>query len=233
MASIIDSFRETFTDNLSFFKILVFAIPVYYSYDLYLKSTKDFTGFTLLASITIFLLFGFLIKTTSNVLNEGNSVLPSLNPIPLVIAAIKGILAIGPLTFISVLLGNYFASLINIILWLDVTLKTIIWLLVASISMTAFLMFVKREKIVDAYDFKILSAKAGDFMISLIFFIIQMVIMNTIIFGFIGYTIIVLFGVGPILYFILSMAVVYNVGVMGHYMAQLQYELLSYDKDGY
>lgn len=233
MASIIDSFRETFTDNLSFFKLIVFAIPVYFSYDLFLKSTKDFTGFILLLSITIFLLFGFLIKTTSNVLNEGNSVLPSLNPIPLVIAAVKGLLAIGPLTFVAILLGSYFASLINIIFWLDITLKVIIWLLVASISLTAFLMFVKRERILDAYDFKILSAKAGDFMISLVFFVLQLVILDALTIGFVAYTLIVLFGVGPILYFVLSMAVVYNVGVIGHYMAQLQYELLSYDKDGY
>lgn len=233
MASIIDSFRETFTDNLSFLKFIVFAIPIYYSYGLFLNSTRDFTACILLSGLTIFLLFGFLIKTTSNVLNEGNSVLPSLNPFPIANAAVKGLLAIGPLTLVSILLGNYFASMINIIFWLDMTLKFIIWLLVASISLTAFLMFVKRERISDAYDFKILSAKAGDMMISLLFFVLQLVIVDAITIGFVAYTLIVLFGVGPILYFFLSMAIVYNVGVTGHYMAQLQYELLSYDKDGY
>lgn len=227
MASIIDAYRETFSDNFSFFKIATFAIPVYFCYALFIGSKGDFTGFTWLTVITVFFLFGFLIKTTNGVLNEANSVLPSLNPLKLAFAAFKGIIAIGPITLITILLTNYICSLINIIPWLDITLKVILWFVAAAVIVTSFLMFVKREKIKDAYNIKLLFDKAGDLIVRLLVFIIQIVLINLVIAGFFAYTLIVLFGFGPVLDAFLAYVLVFNVGVIGHYLAQLQYESLG------
>lgn len=227
MASIIDSFRETFGDNLSFVKFIVLAIPVYFCYSLFLTSKNDFSGFNFLLWTTIFFLFGFLIKTTNNVLNDKDTVLPPLNPFKLALASIKGIIAIGPLTLIVLSLANYVASLINIISWLDITLKTILWLTAAAISLTAFLLFVKDEKILDAYKLKVVFDKSGDLIIAIIVFLIQLLVANFIPVGFLAYTLIILFGIGPVLYFFLAYAIVFNVGVTGHYMAQLQYEVMG------
>lgn len=227
MASIIDSFRETFCDNLSFLKLAVLAVPVYFSYILFINSTKDFTGFNILLYITIFFLFGFLIKTTNGILNEADSILPSINPFKLALAAIKGLIAIAPITIISIMLANYINSLINIIPWLDITLKSLIWIIVLSIAITSFLMFVKKERIKDAYNIKILFDKSGDLIVRIIIFTIQVLIINLIIIGFLAYTIIVLFGIGPILYAFIAYAIVYNIGVLGHYLAQIQYEVFD------
>lgn len=233
MASIIDSFRETFSDNYAFPKLLVFAVPLYFSYDLYMKSNNNYTAFTWLFSITLFFLFGFLVKVTSGVLNERNSVLPPLNPFQLALASTKGLIAIAPSAAVAILAADYFSSLINILAWVDITLKSVIWLLVVSIILTSFLMFVRREKITDAYNMKTLSDKAADLMVSLIFFILQLVIANVFTTAFIGYVILILFGVGPVLYFYVSLAVAFNIGVMGHYLAQLQYEILGYDRENF
>ncbi len=231
MASIIDSFRETFTDNMSFFKLLTFAVPLYFAHDLYLKNPQQPTGALWLAGITIFFLFGFLIKVTSEVLNEGDSVLPFLNPLKLAFASIKGIIAVGPITWIAVSIANYVIPKVNVIDWFNITFQVIIWLIVIGMALTSFLMFVKNEKIADSYNFKVLFNKSADLSIAIIFFILQIILMNLPTTVFIGYILLVLFGFGPLFYFFAAYAIVFNVAVTGHYMAQLQYEVLGLDKD--
>lgn len=231
MASIIDSFRDTFSDNAAFFKLIVFAIPIYISYDWYLKGSSETVAFDWLISITIFFLFGFMIQTTRRVLNEDESILPPLNPFKFAMSSIKGLLAIAPVSLGVAFLANYLSSFINLVGWLDVSLRVILWLLVIAISMTSFLMFVKRESIADAYNLKTLSDKAADLMVALIFFVIQLFFANLVTTAFLGYVLYILFGFGPILYFYISLAVVFNVGATGHYLAQLQYEILGYDRE--
>lgn len=230
MASIVDSFRETFSDNFSFLKFFVLSIPLYFSYELYVNAKNDYSGFFWLFGLTLFFLFGFLIKVTNRVLNESDSVLPSLNPLKLAFSAFKGIIAIGPLTWISCALANYVCSFINIIPWLDITLKTLIWLVAAAISVTAFLMFAAKEKIIDAYHLKVLSDKAGDMIVVLLFFVLQLLVINIPTTVFIGYTLLVLFGFGPVFNAFIAIAIVFNVAVTGHYLAQVHYELFSYEK---
>lgn len=231
MASIIDSFREAFGDNLSFLKVMVFAIPVYFSYQLYVTSKTDYTGFFFLADITVFLLFGLLIKITNGVLNERDSVFPSLNPLPIIMSAFKGILAILPYTLISCLIAGYISSSVNVIPWFDITVKSLAWIVVSAVIFTSFLMYCTRERITDAYNLKTFSEKAGDSIFMIIFFVLQLVVINIPTTAFVGYIILVLFGfdgsLSWIFYFYLAMVLVFNVAMAGHYFAQLHYELLG------
>lgn len=222
MASIVDSFREVFTDNLSFLKIIGLAIPVYYSYDLFAHAF-------FLVVLTVFLLFGFFVEVTKNVVSEGDRILPSLNPFTLAFSALKGIVAIGPTVLVCCFLANYLCSLINIIFWLDITLKILIWLVAASIIVTAYLMFSTKGNILDAYNLIVMYQKSGDVIVVLIFFLIQLTIINLPTTGFIGYTVLVLFGFGPIFNFYIAMAIVFNIAVAGHYLAQAHYENLTYN----
>ena len=80
MASIKDAFEESFQDNHAIIKYILFAIPVYYCVHLYSNATKgDLTGFWWMFGVTYLLLFGFLIKCTTNVRNGKDHVLPSFN----------------------------------------------------------------------------------------------------------------------------------------------------------
>lgn len=227
MASIIDSFREVFTDRLSFLKIIVLAIPVYASYQVYLQPNTNFTLFFWLTGITALLLFGFLLNITNNVINARDSVLPSLNIFKFITLTAKGIIAIGPTVLISYLLATYVCSLINIMPWVDIVLKSMIWIVVASVIIASFLMFSAKGRILDAYNFGVLSQSSGDLIVVFIFFIIQLVIINIPTSAFIGYTILILFGYGPIFDFFLALAIVFNVAVTGHYMAQVHYETIT------
>lgn len=227
MASIIDSFRETIGDNKSLVKLAVLAAPVFFAYQLYISSKQDFTFFYMVAYIVGFFLFGFLIKVTNGVLDERDTVLPSLNVLKWSWSAIKGLAAVLPYVLICCMLANYFSSIINIISWLDITLKTIIWLVAVAIIITAFLMFVTREKISDAFNIKLLFEKAGDLITMLIFLVIQLIIINIPTTAFVGYTLFVLFGSGNIFAYYLAIALVFNIAMIGHYLAQLHYEVLG------
>lgn len=233
MASIIDSFRDTFSDNLAFFKFIVFAVPIYFLYDLFLKGESNTAMFSWLFGILVFFLFGFLIQTTRRVLNEDESVLPPLNPVKFAVSSVKGLLAVAPIGCISYFLGNLLASFINIYSWVDVTLKSILWIVMASVPLTAFLMFIRRERVVDAYNLQAISDKAADLIVGIIFFIIQLFVANLVTTAFLGYVLYILFGFGPIFYFFASVAIVFNVGATGHYLAQLQYEVLGYDRENF
>lgn len=231
MASIVDSFRDIFSDKYSFFKIIIFTIAIYYDYPLYLNYKNDPASFTILTFIIAFFLFGFLIKTTNNIINERICILPSLNPIQLGISSIRGFLAILPSTLISCFLANTACSMLHTIEWFDYTAKTIIWVLAASVIISSYILFTVNEKIIEAYKLWKLSDKAGDIIVTIIVLIIQLLLVNAIVLGFLIYAIMILFGAGPILNFVISLAVVYNICAIGHYIGQMHYENVQYKKD--
>lgn len=229
MASILDSFREVYGDNLSFIKIFALTVPVFYCYQLYTgaKASGNYDNFFLVSYIVLFFLFGFIIEITNNVINERDKILPSMNPLSLAITAFKGVLAVLPVVLISCPLANYLTGYININFALDITLKTVIWLVAASIITTSYLMFSANKKVLEAYNLKKVFQKSGDLIVSLIFFVIQLVIINIPTTVFIGYTLFVLFYFGVVFDAFIVFAVVFNIAVLGHYLGQVNYEVLG------
>lgn len=230
MASVIDSFREVFSDKFSFLKITILAIPVYYSYLLYTQPGQNPTFFALIAGLTAFFLFGFLVEVSVNVVNDDFKLIPSLNPIKLSMSAMKGILSIGPITFVLYTIANFICTRINVIAWFDSAVEGIIWAIVLSNIITAYLMFISEEKIIDAFNIKLIFEKSGDFVVIVALYVIQLAAINLVTTGFIAYTLNLLFGAGPILNFFLAIALVFNAGAMGHYLGQLHCETIGYDK---
>lgn len=230
MASVIDAFKETYGDSFAIAKIFVFAIPVYYSYQLYLQAGNDFGYFYFIAGVTIFFLLGFLSETLNNVITYQNDILPSLNPFKLAFWAGKATLAILPYALISILIANYLCSLINIIPWLDITLKVLIWFIVASIITTPFLLFSAKGNILDAYKIKLIADKSGDLIFVLLFFLIQLLILNIPTTLFIGYIIQFFLGFGQVFSIFATIAVVFNIAVVGHFFGQVYYENFEFNK---
>lgn len=227
MASIIDSFREVVKDRFSLPKLFILALPVYFSYLIFLQSKNDFTVFYWSIGITVFILFGFLIKLINNVINAHSSCLILLNPLGIILASIKGIVAVGPVCLISCWLGNYLTSLINLVSWFGLTIKIVIWLVFAVFILTSFLMFCENENIKDAYKVKVVFGYAGDLIGVFAFFLFLLVFLNVLTIGFIGYVLFLLLGQGVIFNFFIAMAIVFNLAVSGHYLGQIQYEFLA------
>lgn len=231
MASIIDSFKEVFSDRFSFFKLVVFTLPVYYSYQAFLQSKQDFTLFFEILGVTLFFLLGFLIETTGNLINERTYVLPSLNPLKIAFTAIKGIVALGPVCYVLYLAVNYIFTLIPVIPWVDIAIKYIIGLLAVAIILISFVMFAARENILDTFNVKIIFKKAGDLIVLIYFFMIQLIVINLLIGGFIGYALSLLFGPGFILDFFIMYLIVFNLAVAAHYLGQINFEVIGCKKN--
>lgn len=229
MASILDSFREVYSDSLSLMKIFILSIPVFYCYQLYgsAKLNGNYDNFFFISYVVLFFLLGCIIEITNNVINERDRILPSFNPLPLMLTSLKGLVAIGPSALISCLAAKFLIGYINIIFWLDITLKTVIWLVAVSIIITSYLMFAANKKILEAYNIRKIFQKSGDLIVSLIFFVIQLVIINIPTSAFIGYTLYVLFGLGFVLDAFIVFAAVFNIAVLGHYLGQVNYEVLG------
>ncbi|MPN64296.1 hypothetical protein SDC9_212067 [bioreactor metagenome] len=134
---------------------------------------------------------------------------------------------------ISYFLANYILGYINIYTWVDTTFRVLVWGVVIAIVVTNLLMYAEKEKITDAFKYKILSEKAGDLLVSLIFYVIQLILMNLVTFAFVGYAVYMLFGIGPVLYAIIAYGIIFNVAATGHYMAQLEYETIGYNKEDF
>lgn len=230
MASIVDAFRETFGDRLALLKLVVLTIPVYYCYNLYLQSQQGTSNFGIVAALAGLLLFGVMVKVANNIINENLFVLPSLNPFMLWFSALKAIVAIFPMVVIPYFISRFICSMINIIYWLDITLKSLIWFVFASIVVAVFLLYCVNENIREAYNFKLIYQKSGDLIVVLIFFIIQILIMNIPTTAFLGYVILVLFGQSPIFDFFVTFAFVFNLCAIAHYLGQVHYETIVYNK---
>lgn len=229
MASIIDSFREVAGDDRGFIKIFVMSLPMAYSYYLYSANSGLFT---IVSAITIFFLLGFLAEVTGNVVNERDLVMPRLNPFKIARSAFKAILAIGPLTFIISIIVNAVCSIINILPTIDIVLKSCLWLVAVSIIITSFLMFVEKERIFDAYKLKVVFKKAGDLIVTILVFVLQLLVINVPTSLFLGYTLMVLFGLTSVVFaMFVCYAVVFNIAVTGHYLGQVHYEVLDFKKE--
>ena len=173
MASIKDAFEESFHDHHALTKYFIFAIPVYYCVDLYSKNDSTFWA---VSAAVFILLFGFMIKCTSNVRNGKNYVLPSLNIFSMFWAGIKGLVALGPIIavcswaafYICSFLSGYFTDPNSMKVW-----YFIVWGLFASFMLTGYLCYARRFKISDAYNLKTISNSSVDVFAGVLFMIPQ------------------------------------------------------------
>ncbi len=232
MPSIIDAFEESLQDNHTLSKCVIFAIPIYYCIDLYSKENPLFYG---MSAITFILLFGFLIKCTTNVRNGKDYVLPSFNIFSIIWAGIKGLIAIGPLlailsmaaVFVCKFLEGFFPNPDSMVIW-----KYIVWGLFGSFMMTGYLSYAKTFKISDAYNFKAMADSCVDVFAGVFFMIPQIIIVDALIIAPVTYLIWIFFGIPhPIAIFFWSMCLVFTLSITGHYLAQVDYETIKRKDD--
>lgn len=233
MASIKDAVEEGFQDNLAVLKYIIFAAPVFYCIYLYYEAveSKIFTGFWWMTAVTFLLLFGFLIKCTTNVRNGKDHVLPSFNIFNLFWSGLKGLIALGPSIAVNCFVANFINSQITPFFPdpnVAGVFQGIVWAIFISIILTGYMLYSKKFKISDAYDFKTISNSCMDILIRVLFFIPQLIVFNALIIGAVTYVFWVFFGIpNTFCTYFWCMALVFNVAVIGNYMAQVDYEAIE------
>ena len=228
MASIKDAFEESIQDNMTALKCFIYAIPLYYTVHLYITSSGNYMAFGWMAAITFILLFGFMLQCTSNVRNGRDQVLPSINIFSLYFSSIKGLIALGPSIALNCWLATLVIDIINTNLTepkTALTFKIITWFVFGSIILTGYMLYSKNFKISDAYNLKIISETSMDIMIKIIFMIPGVLVVNGIFVGAVTYIFWIFFGIpNMVCTFFWCIAGVFNLAMIGHYIAQLDYE---------
>lgn len=233
MASVKDAFEEVMHDNSSSLKCILYAIPLFYSVNMYFNSQVDYSAFFWMAGITFVLLFGFMLQCTSNVKNDKDRVLPSLNIFTLIGSGLKGLIALGPAIAVCCWVGFWAVSQINTFFTepnTALTFKIITWLILGSLILTGYMLYSKNFKIIDAYNLKTISQSSMDIMVRIIFMIPGIAILNGLVVGSVTYLLWVFLGIpNPICTFFWCVAIVYNLAIIGHYIAQIDFETIQTD----
>lgn len=231
MASIKDAFEEALQDNLAALKYIIYAAPLFYCTYLYTTADKDYTGFWWMASITFLLLFGFMLKCTSNVRKGLDHVLPSFNIFGLFWDGIKGLVALGPSIAINCWLASLIIGQVNIYIPdpnVNLVFKIIVWSVFGAIMLTGYMLYAKNFKISDAYNLKVISESSMDILVRIIFMVPGLAVIDGLIVGAVTYVIWVFVGL-PNMFctYFWCVAAIFNLAIIGNYIAQVDYESIE------
>lgn len=230
MASIIDAAEESITDKLCAIKYIIYTIPVFASYMLY--DLKLELPFLVLSIMTLLMLLTIFKITLNNVRNTKEYVLPRWNPFVFIFEMIKLILVMLPFCAIFGGIG-YFLTLVQIPPVIDNIQNiytTIIWLIIGSIILTGFVFYSKSESLLETYNFHKISNYCADFLITSIFAIPKIILLNLSTLGIITYIFHFFFGLDNYVYaFICSLAISINTVILAHYYAQADYESVKHN----
>lgn len=227
MASIVEAVETSVTSATSWLKILTFAVPVFISYNLY--KSGETTMFYIVGGITVLLLFLYMSMIFQNVRNCTNKFLPSFNPLTFIKVFFKAIFALAP-TYIALGFLGYWLTGLEIpvpVEGVQTVYVYIVWILLASVMMTSFMLFSESHSIVKAYDFGTISKHCVDVAIGIFFFIVKLCLVNLIFVGSVYYVFSVFNWLElPVFAFLCSVFFVINVFASGNYLAQVDYEAI-------
>ncbi len=233
MASIKDAFDDTLQDEHALAMYIIFAIPLYLCTKFLLDVDKA-NCFVATLLFAVVLLVGFMLKCTRNVRSNGTTVLPSFNIFPLLWNGIRAIIVLAPLIIIAITLQYYIAKFLSNLIANPVLLQTFTLIstgLCNSIIYTGYILYSRRFRAMDVYDFKTISTYCVDILIAVIFMLVQVFVVDLIIVTPVTYFIWIFFGLPhPIATFYWCVVIVFNFAIMGHYMAQIDYEIVK-DKE--
>ena len=236
MASIKDAVEETITDSNAILKIVFYTLPLYICAQSVISGVKPNSGLLLIGILfSSILLFGFMLKCTMNVASEDSTVLPSFNILQVFFIGLKGAIVLLPIALLSKIFGTLCVGFLanaplppNLIL----IFSWIIWIIFASFVYTGYLLYTRRAKVFDAYNISAISKYCIDIFLGVVFMKFLIAIIDLILIAPVGYFIWLFLGFdNPISIFFLCAVAVFNIGLMGHYMAQMAYEIIAIDEE--
>ena len=228
MASIKDSVEESFQDDLSFIKVLIFSTPLFVIVNF---SKEQIPGYSFLLVIIVLLLLGFVIRCTYNVRRGKNEILPSFNILGTFWDGLKSVVALAPAGLIVYFLSKF---LVNILVTYIPNEQFVnifsyaIYAILSSFIFASYLLYADNLKITDAYNIKSISTYCIDILVGIIFMLIQLAIVDAILLVPVTYVLWLFFGIPhPVAIFFWSVLFVYNMAFIGHYMGQISYEIIE------
>ena len=221
--------EESIQDSNAWLKFIIFTIPLFYIINL-LANGKSIKSILLIILLTGLFLFGFMLKCTYNVRAGKNCVLPSFNIFSTIWLGIKGTVALAPLALLSYFVATQIAHLLTGIFPQGTLLNIFIWadyIICSSFVFTSYLLYIKNFKIFDAYNIGLILKYCIDVVFMVLFMLILIAIIDAIIVAPITYVIWLFLGIpNPFVIYFWCLIVVLNIAMIGHYIAQANYEII-------
>ena len=226
MASVKDALDDSIQGHISIIKFIIFAIPLFI-----VISYKNITGYIFWLSFTVILLLGFMLQCSYNVRMGNMKVLPSYNIFSILYTGICGIIALAPISLISYFASKYiieYASNYIAVAGVLKAIEFIVYFIFGSFILTSYLLFANKFKIFDAFKINLVYKYCIDILLAVAFMIVQIVIVDVIIVAPVTYIIWLFVGIPhPISIFFWCVVGVLNLAMVGHYMAQISYEIIE------
>ena len=237
MASIKDAIEECVLDKNSLVKFVIYAIPLFLCAQAIMSGNSPTSSLMIVGiTITSILLLGYMLKCTMNTADDSSTrVLPSYNILGVFVLGLKGTIILAPIAIISKLLAGFFIGLLAnapIPERLIMIFSWIIWIILGSFVCTSYLLYTRRGKPFDAYNVSAILKYCIDILLGVIFMKILIALADIVLLLPGGYLLWLFFGLeSPISVFILSVIAVFNISVMGHYLAQIGYEIIAVEEE--
>lgn len=235
MASIVDAFNEALSEDLSYVKIVVFAIPVWFVVSLFMAGKMGM--FYFYGGLVSLLILGLLTQGINNVRMNKKEIL-TLNPLKLCIALGKAFLVVVPHLLVFGTIGGLIVKYVKIPIELPhvpLIFAIIVWSIIFSIIMTSYLSFAKYLKISQGFNYKVIFESCIDVFVSFLFFLPQMVLANVVLIGPVAY--LFFFFQVPFTHwgFIGYCCAVFivNISILSNYLAQASYEHIKGSNEEY
>ncbi len=231
MSSIVSAFSDAFSERLSFLKIAIYAIPVYFCARLFMAGKMDMLY--ICGTLTSILLFILMTSGINNVRENKREIL-TLDPVRLLSTFVKTSIVVVPHLLFWSAIGY---GITKIIILPDDTANLIfnivVWVIVQTMVFTAYLAFAKYLDIRDGFNLQIIFASCVDVFAALFFYVLQMIIVIPVLIGPFAYAFWLLHVPFDHWFFIIlcSLALVASVSISANYFAQVSYEYIVMSND--
>lgn len=228
MASLKEAYDSTIGESFTGLKLLLWAVPLYICRELYLEHNVGFL--IVFGSVFAVLLIGFLSESAFNAIDKKSELVPGLNLLSMAYNGLKTILAIGVPVLIAYFLGSFLNGIIKIPdpTW-KMTSDIFVWLFLSAFPVSAYIVFIRRLNIFDAFNIKKICIGYGDAFMTFSYLLIELGLIALVIIGFITYMFWLFVGLdNSLINFIWCIAVMYNLIIGVNYLAQLSEEVFAF-----
>ena len=144
---------------------------------------------------------------------------------------LKGLIALAPISigvyFIAAFVNGQIAAYIPEGIVATV-ISYIFDAICSSLIFTSYLLYANKFQVLDAYNLKAVSNYCVDVLIALLFMGIMLTLVDIIIIAPITYVLWLFFGLAhPVTIFFWCFCYVFNLAIVGHYLAQISYEIIE------
>ena len=235
MSSVFEAFSDAIMERAAVLKVIVYAIPIFLAANAYIGGQTQMFNFWKVLTAAMYL--GALTFGIYSVRNCHETVL-TLNPLVLMSSILKALLVIIPHIFIWYSLGSTvikFIPNIDSIAHFDIVMQGIVWGIVGSIVIAAYINFASKMSVPQGFNFTKIFNSCIDVFVCIFFFIPQLLIADALIIFPMKFTFtyleIPLTHWGFVWY--CSMVAVINLSVLANFLAQTAYENIKLNDEDY